>query len=37
MPLSYVLINVELGAEDEVLGEVRKIPEVKEENRRVKP
>jgi DNA-binding Lrp family transcriptional regulator len=30
MPLSYVLINVELGAEDEVLGEVRKIPEVKE-------
>jgi DNA-binding Lrp family transcriptional regulator len=30
MPLSYVLINVELGAEDEVLGEVRKISEVKE-------
>ena len=30
MPLSYVLINVELGSEDEVLGEVRKIPNVKE-------
>jgi len=30
MPLSYVLINVELGAEDEVLGEARKISEVKE-------
>ena len=30
MPLSYVLINVELGTEDEVLEEVRKIPNVKE-------
>jgi len=30
MPLSYVLINVELGSEDAVLGEVRKIPNVKE-------
>jgi len=30
MPLSYVLINVELGSEEEVLKEVRKIPNVKE-------
>ena len=30
MPLSYVLINVELGSEEEVLDEVRKIPNVKE-------
>ena len=30
MPLSYVLINVEPGAEEAVLGEVRKIPSVKE-------
>ena len=30
MPLSYVLINVELGLEDNVLAEVRKIPNVKE-------
>ncbi len=30
MPLSYVLINVELGSEDEILKEVRKIPNVKE-------
>jgi len=30
MSLAYVLINVELGAEEEVLGEVRKIPNVKE-------
>ena len=30
MPLSYVMINVELGSEEKVLEEVRKIPEVKE-------
>ena len=30
MALSYVLINVELSSEEAVLGEVRKIPEVKE-------
>ena len=30
MPLSYVLINVELGSEEKVLEEVRKIPDVKE-------
>ena len=30
MSLAYVLINVELGAEEEVLGEVSKIPNVKE-------
>ncbi|MGA2783655.1 MAG: Lrp/AsnC ligand binding domain-containing protein [Candidatus Bathyarchaeia archaeon] len=30
MPLSYVLMNVELGAEERVLKEVRKIPNVKE-------
>ena len=30
MSLSYVLFNVELGSEEAVLGEVRKIPEVKE-------
>jgi DNA-binding Lrp family transcriptional regulator len=30
MPLGYVLINVELGTEEEVLKEVRKIPNVKE-------
>ncbi len=30
MPLSYVLINVELGSEEEVLREVRKVPNVKE-------
>jgi DNA-binding Lrp family transcriptional regulator len=30
MPLSYVLINVELGSEEEVLKEVRKVPNVKE-------
>ena len=30
MTLSYVLINVELGSEDELLAEVRKIPQVKE-------
>ncbi len=30
MPLSYVLINVELGSEEEVLREVHKVPNVKE-------
>ena len=30
MPLGYVLINVELGSEEAVLNEVRKIPNVKE-------
>jgi DNA-binding Lrp family transcriptional regulator len=30
MALSYVLINVEPGAEDKVLKEVRNIPDVKE-------
>jgi DNA-binding Lrp family transcriptional regulator len=30
MPLSYVMIIVELGSEEKVLEEVRKIPEVKE-------
>jgi len=30
MALCYVLINVELGSEEKVLGEVRKIPQVKE-------
>lgn len=30
MPLSYVLMNVELGSEEKVLKEVRKIPNVKE-------
>jgi DNA-binding Lrp family transcriptional regulator len=30
MPLGYVLINVELGFEEAVLREVRKIPNVKE-------
>ena len=30
MPLSYVLMNVELGAEDKVLKEVRKVANVKE-------
>ena len=30
MPLSYVLMNVELGAEEKVLEEVRKVPNVKE-------
>lgn len=28
--MSYVLINVELGSEEKVLGEVRTLPEVKE-------
>ncbi|HKM50940.1 MAG TPA: Lrp/AsnC ligand binding domain-containing protein [Candidatus Bathyarchaeia archaeon] len=30
MPLSYVLMNVELGSEERVLKEVRTIPNVKE-------
>jgi DNA-binding Lrp family transcriptional regulator len=30
MPLSYVLMNVELGSEEKVLQEVRKVPNVKE-------
>ena len=30
MPLSYVLMNVELGAEEKVLEEVRKVSNVKE-------
>ena len=30
MPLSYVLVNVELGAEEKVLKEVRGVPQVKE-------
>ena len=30
MPLGYVLINVDLGFEERVLSEVRKVPNVKE-------
>jgi DNA-binding Lrp family transcriptional regulator len=30
MPLGYVLINVELGSEEDILKEVRKLPNVKE-------
>ena len=30
MPLSYVLMNVELGSDQKVLNEVRKVPNVKE-------
>ena len=30
MPVSYVLINVELGSEEAMLKEVRKVPNVKE-------
>ncbi|MGO9644395.1 MAG: Lrp/AsnC ligand binding domain-containing protein [Candidatus Bathyarchaeia archaeon] len=30
MPLSYVLVNVELGSEEKVLKEVRTVPHVKE-------
>jgi len=30
MPLSYVLVNVELGSEEKVLKEVRNVPHVKE-------
>ncbi len=30
MPLAFVLINAEIGSEDEVLKEMKKIPNVKE-------
>ena len=30
MRMSYVLMNVELGSEEKVLNEVRKVPNVKE-------
>ena len=30
MPLAYVMMNVELGSEEAVLNDVRKIPSVKE-------
>jgi DNA-binding Lrp family transcriptional regulator len=30
MPLAFVLINAEIGSEDEVLGELRKLSNVKE-------
>lgn len=30
MPVSYVLINIEPGSEEEVLNEVRKVPNVKD-------
>ncbi len=30
MPLAFVLINAEIGSEDEVLKELRKMPNVKE-------
>jgi len=30
MPVSYVLINIEPGSEEEVLKEVRKVPNVKD-------
>ena len=30
MVLSYVLINVEVGSEERLLAEIRKIPQVKE-------
>ncbi len=30
MPLAFVLINAEIGSEDEVLQELRKMPSVKE-------
>jgi DNA-binding Lrp family transcriptional regulator len=30
MPLAFVLINAEIGSEDEVVGELRKLPNVKE-------
>ena len=33
MALSYVLMNVELGAEEKILKEVRNMPNVKECNR----
>lgn len=30
MPTSYVLINCDLGSEEEILKEIRKLPDVKE-------
>ena len=30
MPISFVLINAEVGSEDEVLKQLRKLPNVKE-------
>ena len=30
MPMAFVLINTEIGAEEEVMNELRKIPNVKE-------
>ena len=30
MPLAFVLINAEIGSEDEVVGELRKLSNVKE-------
>jgi DNA-binding Lrp family transcriptional regulator len=30
MPLAFVLINAEIGSEDEVVGELRKLANVKE-------
>jgi DNA-binding Lrp family transcriptional regulator len=30
MPLAYVLINCDLGSEDEIIREIKKIPEAKE-------
>ncbi len=30
MPTAYVLINCDLGAEDEIIREIKKIPETKE-------
>jgi DNA-binding Lrp family transcriptional regulator len=30
MPVAFVLINAEIGSEDEVLTELRKLPNVKE-------
>lgn len=30
MPIAYVLINCDLGHEEEIIGELMKIPEVKE-------
>ncbi len=32
MPLAFVLINAEIGSEDEVVSELRKIGNVKESN-----
>ena len=30
MPLAYVLVNAEIGADDEALAAIKKIPNVKE-------